>query len=92
MSTVAANMPRSEVTHMPASRAILSTAGKIHSVVSSKNAYQINCTRCILFLVSFIMTGWKELQWLSMQTRTVSERQLGSAQPNCTTELITLKE
>lgn len=45
MSTVAANMPRSEVTHMPASRAILSTAGKIHSVVSSKNAYQINCTR-----------------------------------------------
>lgn len=76
MPAVPANKPRDNVTHLAASRASLSTAGKVFSAnlvakMPVKLAFGIMNT---VFLVWFIMTSWKESQGLFTQAGDTSER------------------
>lgn len=75
MPAVPANKPRDHVTHLAASRASLSTAGNVFSAnlvakMPVKLTFGIMNT---VVLVWFIMTSWKESQWLFAQAGATSE-------------------
>lgn len=95
MPAVPANKPRGEVIHLPAPRASLGTADKTPSanLVAKAPVKFIFQKMNTVVLLWFLMTGWKESQWLFMQAgMTLKHSGFGCAWPNSIIKPFSLEE
>lgn len=95
MTAVPENKPRGEVTHLPAPRASLGTADKTPSaglVAKAPVKFTFQKMNSVV-LLWFLMTSWKESQWLFRQAGMTSKHSgFGCAWPNSIIKPFSLEE